>query len=480
MHRCVLFAASLLLALIGRPADTHAQSPDLDLPNNFATHIGEVSTAYQALARAVHPAVVQIVANRYSGLSATRGAGGAQLTEQRSTGSGVFLDSLGHIVTNAHVVRDAHEVFVRRAPPLRGAPGAQSVLPPQRAFIPARVIGADAETDLAVLKIEDTGSPYLPLGNSERLRPGEVVFAFGSPLGLENSVSMGVVSATARQLQPEDPMIYIQTDAPINPGSSGGPLVNADGEVVGINTLNLSQSGGSEGLGFAAPSNIVRNIFRQIRDQGYVRRGVIGVHAQTLTPDLAEGLQMNPNHSVILGDVYPNSPAAQAGLQPGDVVTHLDGKPLENARQLDVNLYGYPIGSSATLTIQRDAQTLTRRVRVVERSDSRARFARLATPEDHLVESLGILGVTVRPEVRRLLPTLRFDTGVVVAASSGSPSLWGNRLQPGDVIFRIADRRVRTLQDLRQALLMHDDTRILVAQVQRGPTLQYLTFGQLN
>ena len=248
----------------------------------------------------------------------------------------MIVDAEGWIVTNAHVVENARSVRVDLVQP---APAGGSILRPRSRRLPARVVGLDRETDVAVLKIEQSGLPALELGDSEALHQGQVVMAFGSPLGLENSASLGVVSAVARQLKPDDPMIYVQTDASINPGNSGGPLVDAAGRMVGLNTMILSQSGGNEGIGLAAPSNIVRSVYEQIRRSGRVRRGAIGVRAQTITPPLAAGLGLVFDRGVVLSDVLPSGPAAAAGLRPGDVVIALDAKPMENARQLDVNLY---------------------------------------------------------------------------------------------------------------------------------------------
>ncbi len=271
-------------------------------------------------------------------------------------------------------------------------------------MLDARVVNVDRETDLAVLKVDKVGLPYLKLADSDMLDQGQLVFAFGDPMGLENSVTMGVVSSVARQFRPEDPMIYVQTDAPINPGSSGGPLVDAEGEVVGINTFILSQSGGHEGLGFAAPSNIVENVFLQIRNTGRVHRGVIGVYAQTVTPTLAEGMGLSRDWGVILGDVYPDGPAHRSGLQVGDLILMLNGKPMENGRQFDVNVYGEPIGQRVVLEVLRDTQRIRAEVRVVERPNDPERFADLVSPEHNLVPRMGILGIDVEGPVARMLP----------------------------------------------------------------------------
>ena len=181
--------------------------------------------------------------------------------------------------------------------------------------LPARLIGLDRETDLALIQVEAKGLSALSFLDSDDLRQGQIVLAFGSPLGLENSVTLGVVSALARQLRPDDPMIYLQTDAPINPGNSGGPLVDVEGRLVGLNTLILSQGGGSEGLGFAAPSNIVKGVVSQLRREGRVRRGWIGAYVQSVTPTLAEGLSLPAAASVIVADVVAGTPAARADLR---------------------------------------------------------------------------------------------------------------------------------------------------------------------
>ena len=210
------------------------------------------------------------------------------VTTQRASGSGVIVDPEG-------LHRHQRARRSRRTATARGAscaPTGQSILATRSRTVSGRIVGIDLETDLAVIKVDEQNLPALAFGDSDELKAGQVVLAFGSPLGLHNSVSLGVVSAVARQLEPESPMIYVQTDASINPGSSGGPLVDMRGRLVGINTLIVSQAGGNEGLGFAAPSNIVRTVYEQIRKIGRVRRGDIGVRAQTVTPVLAAGLNL--------------------------------------------------------------------------------------------------------------------------------------------------------------------------------------------
>ena len=327
-----------------------------------------------------------------------------------------------------------------------------------------------------VLKTRETGLPHLPLGDSDELRQGQLVFAFGSPLGLENSVSTGVVSATARQLRPEDPMIYIQTDAPINPGNSGGPLVDASGRLMGINMLIFSQSGGSEGLGFAAPSNIVRNVYEQIRKSGRVRRGEIGVRAQTITPNLARGLNLPRELGVILSDVYPGGPGADAGLELGDVVLTLDGKSMENGRQFQVNLYRRTVGERVTLRVQRGSEITDFGVKVVERPDDPNRFRDMVHPDRNLVEELGILGVDYEQALASQLPRLRKGSGVVVAARSiETVSFQDSGLLPGNVIQAVNRLPVATLSELRASLARLRPGDPVVLQIDRQGRMLFVS-----
>jgi serine protease Do len=461
----VVLAAVVGLAPIPAPAQPNDPAEALDA-------MRRVSNGFEALAQQVRPAVVQVKARTYDGARRS-GRGSSQLSRSQTSASGFFVDSTGYVVTNAHVVSGAYRVQVQLPKPPPPAPGEKSILRPRGDLLEATVVGTDAETDVALLKVPGSGYPTLSFGNSDELRRGQVVFAFGSPMGLENSVSMGVVSAMARQLQEGDPMIYVQTDAAINPGSSGGPLVNTEGEVVGLNTFILSESGNSAGLGFAGPSNIVESVTDQLREYGRVRRGVIGVNAQTLTPELARALGVDPSYRVVLADVLPGSPANRAGLRPGDVVTHLNGEPMGNGRELDVNLYG-DLGTLARLRVVRGDSTFTTSVRVVERRDPESRFAEMASPEEHSVDALGILALPVTDRVENIIPNMRIPSGALVASTTRPPAPWGDRLRPGDVIYTVDGTRVDGPAALRDRLApVPPDGRVLV-HVLRDGRMHYL------
>jgi serine protease Do len=426
----------------------------------------ELDAQLDALARRVAPSVVQVVASGYTSTPSVL------LARGQASGSGVIVDGEGWIVTNAHVVENARSVRVDLLQPSQAAAGG-SILRPRSRRLAARVVGLDQETDVALLKVEERGLPALELGDSEALRQGQLVMAFGSPLGLENSASLGVVSAVARQLKPDDPMIYVQTDASINPGNSGGPLVDAEGRMVGLNTLILSQSGGHEGIGLAAPSNIVRSVYAQLRRSGRVRRGVVGVRAQTITPALAAGLGLAFDRGVVLSDVTPAGPAEAAGLRPGDVVLTLDGKPMQNARQFDVNLYRRAPGEQVTLAVRRGSQALELAVGIVARPEDTDRFLAMVTPEKNLIPRLGVLALELDDELRRAAGPLRGREGVLVAARSGA-SEEGDELRPGDVVYAVNGVSVLGLSELRSAVTRPAPGQPIVLHVERASRLIYV------
>ena len=459
---CVVFAQTKPATSSKRtPAETEARIESL---RGF-------SDSVEALAGKVRKSVVQIDTVGYGITSDSERQNAQFFTQERATGSGVILSANGFIMTNAHVVQNARKIRVR----LIGLEHEERLngSNEQRGMLEAKLIGLDRLTDLALIKIEQTDLPFLGLADSADLKQGQVVLAFGSPLGLENSVSMGVVSAVARQLDPDNPMIYIQTDAAINPGNSGGPLVDVDGRVVGLNTFILTQSGGSEGIGFAIPSNVIRNIYRQLSTDGHIHRGMIGVFARTITPALASGLGLARDSGVLLEDVVPDGPAGKAGVKIGDIVLTIDGAPLENVREFALDLYRYKVGESASLGLLRGNQKVSVTVPVVEQPNDPTRFADMVDPQQDIIPRLDILGLSITKDVRDMVPDLRFDTGVIVAArTQGNSGTSGP--QPGDVIYAVNGKHVDDVAALRAALQALKPDQPLVLQVQRQDQLSFM------
>ena len=472
VRRIALLAAALVMSAVccaqtEQPTRTAEAAKAL---RNDPLHV--FSESVQALSAEVTKSVVQVLTSGY-GLSNDKDkTDTAYFAPEHDIGSGVILSPDGYIGTTAHVVQGARRIRIRlQGLEKRATATSSQALGP----LDAKLVGLDRQTDLAVLKIDMTGLPALPLADSDLLKQGQVVFAFGSPLGLENSVTMGVVSATARQIDPDNPAIYIQTDAPINPGNSGGPLVDVDGHVVGINTFILTQSGGNEGLGFAIPSNVVRNVYDQIRTEGHVHRGQIGVFLRTITPDLAEGLHLPVNRGVLVEDVVPGTPAEKAGLKPGDVITSAGGKPVDNVREFTQVLYSYRIGQDAKIGVLHDGKEASLSIPVMERSDDPMRFADLVAGPDNLVNRLGVVGVNVTGEVKELLGNnMRIPSGVLVAARTPTSTLLGEGPQPGDVIHALNGVPIKDLAQLKHDLRQLKPGQPIVLQIERSGQLSYL------
>ena len=344
----------------------------------------------------------------------------AEVSRQRGLGSGVIVDPDGYIVTNAHAVEGAGRIRVRlvsKGEQTISSALSQSYAPLQK----ARLVGIFKEGDLALLKIDATNLPALSFADHGKLRQGQVVFAFGSPEGLQNSVSMGVVSSVARQLDPDSPFFYIQTDAPINPGDSGGPLVNTAGEIVGLTTLIVSQSGGNEGIGFAIPSTLVQWVYGQLRRYGHVHRPVIGIGVQTITPTLAAALKLPRESGVLIKDVLPGSPAESAGLKINDILLSVNRIPLDNVAAMLRVAFDYDGDPHLALEVLRAREAWSLDVVPVEAPDRVDALADLADPPDRLIPKLGILAITVDKRTLAITGNLRHNSGVVVAARVQAP-----------------------------------------------------------
>src|SRR5215471_6440210 len=342
-----------------QPAATKSSSQDApNQPETKATEasgvLTQLNTALQDLAAKVSPAVVQILVTGYGTAREEERSQTAFIVRQNAVGSGVIVDSNGYIMTNAHVVEGAQRIRVALPLPTGDSSGLVPV--GKRRILEARLIGQHKETDLALLKIDQKDLPTLPLISQQRPHVGQLVFAIGSPEGLQNSVTMGVVSALARQADPNKPLTYIQTDAPINPGNSGGPLVDMNGAVVGINTFILSEGGGSEGLGFAIPARVVEFVYQSLRKHGHVHRVEIGATTQEITPTLAEALNLPQHWGVVVADVKPDGPADAAGLQVQDIILSADDRRIETLPSLSAALYLHRLDQVVKLEILRGKQ----------------------------------------------------------------------------------------------------------------------------
>ena len=466
---CRLSAISLL---VSSPA--FAQSPAR--PAATAGLLRELNASVEDLTARVALSVVQVVVTGYGAVDErTRGETGLVIGRQRSIGSGAIIDPDGYIITNAHVVAGARQVQVvpHRDTTADGPVRSLALLAGQT--VDARIVGTAADIDLALLKVDLTGLRALPFANYDAIRQGELVFAFGSPQGLRNSVSMGVVSSVARQVEPDSPTIYIQTDAPINPGNSGGPLVNIDGELVGLNTFILTDSGGSQGLGFAIPSAIVAAAYPQLRKYGHLHHGQIGFSMQTITPALAAGLGLPRTSGVMVSDVLPGTAAETAGLGVKDVVTAVNGKPVESVPMLSLELSRYPAGETVALSLLRGNDAVTVNVTVMERPHPIDELAGLADPEKSSIARLGIIGIDIGDDTEPLLPGLRISSGVFVAARTEVSS--GNEvpLAAGDVIHAMNDFTVRSVDGLRVLMDGVKANSDLVLQIERSGQLQFIT-----
>jgi serine protease Do len=439
------------------------------------------SDSIEALVKRVTPSVVQVLVTGYGPINADKdGETGLVIGRQRATGSGVVVSADGFIVTNAHVVRGGQRVqVVLSEPSARDDSPMRSVGRALGRVVEAKVVGTAAEVDLAVLKVDVDRLTPLPLADYRAVRQGQLVFAFGSPEGLRNTVTMGVVSAVARQPDPDHPMVYIQTDAPVNPGNSGGPLVNANGELVGINSFILSESGGSEGLGFAIPSAIVNVAYPQIRRYGRLHRSEVGMNVQTITPNLAAGLKLARDSGVIVSDVAPGGPADDAGLQPGDVILAIDGLPMDSVPLFAFRLFTRSAGDRVSFDVLRGTRRTAVTVAVAERIDQADQLADLVHPETNQVRQLGIIAAPIDQRLHGMLAELRIPAGVLVAARSQEVLAADVSLSVGDVIHSVNGVPVGTIEELRadlDALASADEHSAVVLQIERDGKLSYVTF----
>jgi serine protease Do len=461
-RRALVIIGMLALAFTARPA----RGDDF---------LHQLDNSVEALTRQVSPAVVQILVTGYAAVDQHGRTDTALIGRQRTLGSGFVVDPEGYIITNAHVVEGAVKVRVVLFSS-ENSVSPHATLRSKPTTMDARVVGVHAETDLALLKIEASGLPSLPFGRYQDVHQGQMVFAFGSPEGLSNSVTMGVVSSIARQPDPDRPMVYIQTDAPINPGNSGGPLVDVSGKVVGINAYILTEGGGNEGLGFAIPSGVVRRIYEQLRKQGHVHREEIGASVQTITSTIAAGLGLPQDYGVIVSDVLPKGPADAAGLKIGDIILTLDKRPVINVPQFAAAFQWREDPAPLQLEVVRAGQKVPLEIPVVEVQDSMDRLADSLDPVKGLISQLGIIGVQIDSKIAEMVPDLRLGSGVIVAARTNFAASVDSGLETGDVIHSLNGTDIISLDALNAGIKGIKPGDPVVLQIERDGKLQFLAF----
>jgi len=363
---------------------------------------------------------------RRFGLPSPRG-GNEDTPQRQGEGSGFIVSGDGYILTNAHVVADADEVTVRMT---------------DRREYSAKVIGVDKRTDVAVIKIEGKDLPVVRLGDPSKLRPGEWVLAIGSPFTFENSVTAGIVSATGRAMPGEDLVPFIQTDVAVNPGNSGGPLLNAAGQVVGVNSQIYSRSGGYMGLSFAIPADVAANVAQQLKTNGKVSHGRLGIGIQGLNQSLAQSFNLPDSNGALVGTVEKDSPADKAGFQPGDVIRKVDNVAVADSTDVTSRIGNMAPGTKVSVEVWREGKPVTLSATIGTFDDTEK-----VAKANKSAQGQGKLGVAVRPLTQDEKAEIGHD-GLVVENATGPAARAG--IQPGDVIVSVGSAKVTTLEQLKR------------------------------
>ena len=376
----------------------------------------------------------------------------------RSMGSGFIINPAGYIVTNNHVVEGATDIRVKIDDGREMA---------------GTVVGRDPKTDLALLKVEATGLPVIPLGDSTQLQVGEPVMAIGNPFGLERTVTTGIVSATGRVIGQGPYDDFIQTDASINPGNSGGPLINGRGQAVGINAAIFSQSGGSVGIGFAIPVNQAKSVVTQLVASGKVTRGWLGVTIQPLTAELAKGFNVTEGTGALVAGVQDGSPAARAGVKAGDIITHYDGQKVATSADLPKLVAATAVGRQVPVTVVREGKKVALNVTVAQMDEPGQPVVAQAE------EAKGPLGLTVETVTPSIAKELKLSEprGVIVrGVRSGSPAENAG-IRAGDVITEVDRQAVADAAQMKRALEKHPKGAPVVVMVRRDGTSLYVALA---
>lgn len=382
--------------------------------------------------------------------------------QPRGVGSGFILSTDGLVMTNAHVVDGADEVLV--------------TLTDKREF-KAKIIGTDKRTDVALVKIEASGLPAVKIGDITRLKVGEWVMAIGSPFGLENTVTAGIVSA--KQRDTGDYLPFIQTDVAINPGNSGGPLINMRGEVVGINSQIYSRSGGFQGISFAIPIDEATRVADQLRTNGKVTRGRIGVQIDQVSKDVAESIGLGKPQGALVRGVEAGSPAEKAGIEPGDIITRFEGKVIDRATDLPRLVGNVKPGTKTTVTVFRRGSTRDLNVTIAEvEAEKPVRKTQAPESKPPVAGPAQVIGLMVSELPEALKKELKLKGGVKVDASEGAAARAG--LREGDVILAIANTEVSSVKDFEAALAKNDKSKVINVLFRRGDVAQFALIRPLR
>jgi serine protease Do len=472
--------AVMLLLLLGGALGVVAARDDVNKPLAEAQSVvalpgpDSLSAAFEKVSKLVGPAVVNISSEQVihtSGLSQDpfgemfggnspfgRAFNMPRDMKQKSLGSGFVVDAQGYIVTNNHVVKNASKIKVKLQ---------------DGRLLDGTVVGTDPQTDLAVIKVNASALPTLRLADSDKVKVGEWVLAFGSPFGLEQTMTAGIISAKGRVVGAGNYDNFLQTDAAINPGNSGGPLVNVAGEVVGINTMILSDSGGFQGVGLAIPASMADNVYHQLVKSGKVTRGWLGVNIQNMTPELAKSFDLKKEEGVLIAQVEPDSPASKAGLRSGDVVLEYNGKELKNPEDLSIAVADTKVGSSAKLKVLREGKIINLDVAVGQRPVDLAEASKTGDNSEHA--KLGITVENIDADTARQLKLSSASGVVVTEVQPGSPADEGN-VQTGDVIREINHKPVKNAADLQAEIRnLKKGGTVLLTVVRQGQT-RFLAF----
>jgi serine protease Do len=463
-----VLAPLLLFVLVVSLQPTHGQAV-----TQQGTFLDQLNTSLKDLAERVSPAVVEVKVLGY-GVDDDSGDNDDDSTrnivKQHLSGAGVIIDPDGYIVTNAHLIESAKRVQVILNPVRTAEMPVRTYLEAPGRIFDADIVGVHPEADLAVLKIHASSLPTLQFANYENLRQGQMVIAFGSPLGFRNTATIGIVSSVARQIDSDSSVVFIQTDAAINPGNSGGALVDTAGNLVGINTAMLK----AERAGLAIPSDTVKFVYDQIRKSGHVIEGDIGLSVQTITPTMAVGLRLPRDVGVIVADVRPEFPAERAGIKSEDIITAADGHSVQSALQFLTLIYRRKPGDRVSLRLLRGTKSINVSVVLVEKTFDSDPLNQAIDVDRNLISTLNIVGLDVDNGVAATVPGIRMRSGVLVTGRCSKREGTQTGLKAGDLIHAINGTTVRSVAELRGVLAKLSSGSAVVLRVERQKQFLYL------